>query len=290
MKKNVIVTILIVVIFVLGVVLGGICVYVYNANKDKDNTSQLSNVVNNNDNRSSNITQSEINNNLIDNSLTNQNTNTNEKNTSILYHGDEISIQPGISQYSYSLEVHNNEIIQKYDNKKYYNYEDSRYVCESIGTLVGVLGSYDGSGDIGTEVVGIVGNIARIATLNKLNNPFPREIAIIKGIEISPQLKDYNRIYKCDFDGDGKVEYLCFKKDIKTDNDGNFTGEKSNITVDLFDENYNLINHLITYNMNNVDSDFDLENVDIIDIDNDGKMEIFIDLFGWEERWFSCNI
>ncbi|MCL2860060.1 MAG: hypothetical protein FWF46_05805 [Oscillospiraceae bacterium] len=50
MKKNVIVTVLMIVIFVLGVALGGVCMMLYNNNKDKNDTSQLNNNTYNNGN------------------------------------------------------------------------------------------------------------------------------------------------------------------------------------------------------------------------------------------------
>ena len=138
-------------------------------------------------------------------------------------------------------------------------------------------------------------NVARIATCDKLINPFPREVEKIENIVIAEQLKDYNLIYKCDFDGDGEIEYLCFKysdimpigKNEIPDNLTNLYTKKYVTTVDLFDENYNLISHLATFNDyrwdDNISDPVYLKNIDVIDIDNDGTMEIFIDLYMYEE-------
>ncbi|MCL2860058.1 MAG: hypothetical protein FWF46_05795 [Oscillospiraceae bacterium] len=62
MKKNVIVTVLMIIIFVLGVALGGVCMMLYNNNKDKNDTSQLNNNTYNNGNDIANIGDNQANN------------------------------------------------------------------------------------------------------------------------------------------------------------------------------------------------------------------------------------
>jgi len=70
MNKNVIVTVLIIVIFVLGVALGGVCVLLYNANKGKDDIGQVGNNMPNTNNAVANINNNQVNN-IINNNENN---------------------------------------------------------------------------------------------------------------------------------------------------------------------------------------------------------------------------
>jgi len=202
----------------------------------------------------------------------------------ILYHGDRITVQPGLKRYGYSLNIEDTTIQETYDGKTYYNYENNEYLGESLGKLEGMT-----QNDTGT-VYGLVTNVRRIATFTELN-AFPREISKNQDI-IGEKLKGYDDVYKVDLDGDGKLEYLCFKYgDAEEIKEGEISGEytrKYVTTVDLLDESYKLISNLIVFTdykkENGGEEVIYLTNVDIIDIDGDGVFEIFIDLYGKEDN------
>jgi len=201
----------------------------------------------------------------------------------ILYHGDTINVSPGIKRYGYSLNINDATILEKYDGKTYHNYENNEYLGESEGKLEKVF-----ENDTGT-LYGIVSNVKRIAAFNELN-AFPREISKNQDIT-GEKLKQYDDVYKADLDGDGTVEYVCFKYgeaqavEEEEINSGVYT-KKYVTTVDLLGEKYNLISNLVVFSDYEKENDGDeaiyLTNVDIIDIDGDGILEIFIDLYGNE--------
>lgn len=207
------------------------------------------------------------------------------ENNILLYNGDKISIDPGIHSYGYSINVNDSGMKEKYDNITYYNYENNEYMGTTIGKLEGFLGDEEG------EFYGVVSNISRIASLNELN-AFPRDIIESREIE-EKQLKDYSIAYKVDLDGDGKIEYLCIQYGnlipVEQDEIENDIYTVKYVTkVDLLDENYNLINNLITFTDYKTEAEKNntpiyLENIDIMDIDRDDIMEILIDLYGYEE-------
>lgn len=214
-----------------------------------------------------------------------------EINTSeILYNGDVISIEPGIHYYGFSLNVNDSVIQEKYDATKYYNYENNEYTGETIGLLEGVLG------DATVDFFGFVTNVKRIATFSELLNPFPREIKIKEFLDIEEeQLKKYHLVYELDLDGDGKLEYLCFEYRTLVPVEENeiqnpIYTHKYVTVVDLLNEDYTLISNLIIFNdyrtvdyADPSDPPLYLKAIDLIDIDNDGIIEILIDLYGYEQ-------
>ena len=116
MKKNVIVTIMIVIIFVLGIALGGVCMYLYNANTDKNDICQMSNNTVNTNNGLANINNNQLSNNtaIIDsNSINNTISNTQ---------------QNAVSENSYKLYQQNyNKIFDGSINKDSSDVEEQYY-------------------------------------------------------------------------------------------------------------------------------------------------------------------
>jgi len=199
----------------------------------------------------------------------------------ILYNGTPIASYPRIADYGYTL-YDNEESRNKY-NIDYYNYENNKFISEKTGKIVIVLGDEDGNG-------GVVQNVNRIA-MSKEIEVFPRDIKKVTNIR-EEKLENYNIVYECDLDDDDLIEYLCIEYgEIVPVEENEIQNEmythKYTTKIDLLDSDYKIISNLIIFNDYVVEDDsrdpIYLENIDIMDIDNDGIMEILIDLLGYEQ-------
>ena len=191
----------------------------------------------------------------------------------ILYNGIEIVKATGV-QTVVDMEI-NDESIEKY-NTTYYNYENGKY--EGITT-----------GEFGEETyegVSIVTNVKKIAMTQEYN-AIPRKYKVIE--ELPEQLIDMADcssvdINEIDLDGDGKNEYLvCYTVNYAEGEIGDGEPQASS-GIMLFDNNYKKIDDLVilengfwaNIKEENYKVFLSLDDVDYIDIDNDGIMEIII--------------
>ena len=192
----------------------------------------------------------------------------------ILYNGMEILIEPGVQEVS-DMKFNDNT-IKKY-NTRYYNYEGGKYIGGTEGKFT--TETYDG--------YAVVENVKRIAMSEKYE-AIPREFKVIE--ELPEQLKEDGgypdvKIHEIDLDGDGKFEHiLCYNVD--------YDGKESEAEPEvfsglmLFDENYEKIVDLVTLNngfWGNIHDDerkifITLDDIEYIDIDNDGIMEMIINV------------
>ena len=184
----------------------------------------------------------------------------------VLYNGCEMKIDTGVTDTD-MMEL-NEANKQKY-NTTYYNYEQGEFLGETQGILQTTI----------FEDYASVSNVKRIAISEKYD-AIPRKYQEIK--ELPKELTDMAKyssvnINSIDLDGDGTEEKLvCY-----TINRG--TVEASSKII-LMDSNYKKIADLVDLengfwaNIKNENNKIflSLNDVEYIDIDNDGIMEIII--------------
>ena len=191
----------------------------------------------------------------------------------ILYNGMEIATRTGIQDISDMRNTNDNK--NRY-NTKYYNYENGKYLNESIGTF----------GDETYEGYSVVSNVKRIA-MTKKYNAIPREYITIN--RLPNELADMSgyssvNIDEIDLDGDGTKEHIvCYTFNASADDyDGGEIQASSGIM--LFDNNYKKIADLVTLDqgfLGNIKTEnnkifLSLKDIEYIDINEDGVMEIII--------------
>ena len=197
----------------------------------------------------------------------------------ILYEGREIENKTGVQNLS-DMKI-TNEANTKY-NTKYYNYENGKYVGEKTGTF----------GEQTTEGESCVENVSKIA-ISKKTDALPRTYSTIKELPKElEEMSDYSsvEINKIDLDGDGKEEYIvCYTVDYKEGEIGDGEPEASS-GIALLDSNYKKVADLAILK-NGFWGDIkeesskiflSLKDVDYIDLDNDGIMEILIKIPQYE--------
>lgn len=211
-----------------------------------------------------------------------QETTNNLKENILLYEGSEISNKIG-TQFIDLTEMEINEESKRKYNTTYFNYENGKYQGETTGTF-GDESIYDS--------YSIVKNVKKIA-MNQKYNAIPREYKLIE--ELPDQLKDmadYSSIAinEIDLDGDGKSEYIvCYTVNYKKGQIGDGEPQASS-GIMLFDYNYKEIADLVTLEngfWGNIKEEYykiflSLEETEYIDIDNDGIMEIIIEIPTYE--------
>ena len=199
--------------------------------------------------------------------------NNNQINYFILYNGYEIKLDTTVQELAdMQIDTSNNK---KY-NTTYYNYENGKYVGETKGIF----------GEETYEGVSRVDNVKKIA-ISKKYNAIPREYTVIK--DLPEQLKDMSDcstvdIHSIDLDGDNKKEYIvCYTVNYAKGAIGDGEPEASSGII-LLDSNYKKIDNLVSLengfwgNIKEEDKKvfLSLDDVDYIDIDNDGIIEIII--------------
>ena len=202
-----------------------------------------------------------------------------ENETFILYNGNEIKLEPGI-QYLRDMEI-NEENNRKY-NTKYYNYENGKYIGESEGTF----------GEATYEGVSVVKNVNKIAISEKYD-AIPRSYTTIN--ELPRQLMDMAdcttvEIHSIDLDNDDINEYIvCYTVDYPQGVIGDGEPQASS-GIMLLDSNYKKIADLVNlkngfwHNIKNDNNKYflSLKDVEYVDIDKDGIMEVLIGLPTYE--------
>lgn len=204
----------------------------------------------------------------------------------VLYFGNEIETIPG-SRWVGDME----DDLEKYKTK-YYNYENGEYKGETL----------EGELEETYEACYRVKNVSKVAISEKydaiprkrekINNvPLKLKEAINNAGEANNEPKDNREIIdveSVDLDGDGKNEYIVV---YKKQTDKGFSGidlVEYSVEDDFYIVSENLVNitgeNNYDYEYNKLDEWFtySLENIEYIDIDNDGLMEILILLPGWE--------
>ncbi len=193
----------------------------------------------------------------------------------VLYNGFELS-KNAESKTFYHLDKRLlDDNLDKY-NTTYYNYSNGRFEGSSVGTTEDQVDFIALSG---------VGKIAISSNYNAVPRKFEKVLNIPEKLNDLYQAHiDTFQLNKIDLDGDGEVEYVSsYTSYTQTNGD-----DIDNSTITLLDSSLNVISDLVYLES---DSSVRLslsESVEYIDIDNDGVMEILINIPGYE--WFTIDV
>lgn len=183
----------------------------------------------------------------------------------VLYNG--LNIEKTIGSYSWGYEEPNQN-----DTRVYYNYRKGKYIGETVGV------SFKDESDL--PQISISKKYQAIPRKYEIISAIPEKLGFLENKDDVVNL-EINRI---DLDGDAREEYLCsYTIEYKTgDYSDMYEYELLKSHVDILDNDYNRISSLI-----HLESDSDVylsleKHAEYIDIDNDGIMEILIEIPGWE--------
>jgi len=199
--------------------------------------------------------------------------NNSKKDYFVLYNGYEIEKKTGVQELS-------DMYISKENNKKYniyyYNYEKGEYLGKQKGKF----------GEETFENVSIVRNVNTIATSQKYD-AMPRTFSKTNGLPKKLDgIEDFStlEIHSIDLDGNGtKENIICYTIDNKEE-------QKASSAIMIFDKKYQKSENLIILEdgfwagikEDNQKIFLSLEDIEYFDIDNDGIMEILINVPTYE--------
>ena len=193
----------------------------------------------------------------------------------ILYKGLDFSDGNNLNDITY------NEANKKKYEIEYFNYENGEKLEKSKGNLVE---TYEG--------ISAVENVKKIA-ISVEYDAIPRRYTTIEGLPKELyELADCNKveIQSVDLDGDGKKEYIVASNSYASPEDYDTDTYTNYSDISLYDNKFKKIATLIKAKDQyrevdgKITSEFfcSLDDVEYIDIDDDGIMEVLVDLNYWE--------
>lgn len=193
----------------------------------------------------------------------------------ILYKGLDFSDGKNLNDITY------NEANKKKYEIEYFNYENGEKLEKSKGNLVE---NYEG--------ISAVENVKKIA-ISVEYDAIPRRYTTIEGLPKELyELADCNKveIQSVDLDGDGKKEYIVASNSYASPEDYDTDTYTNYSDISLYDNKFKKIATLIKAKDQyrevdgKITSEFfcSLDDVEYIDIDDDGIMEVLVDLNYWE--------
>lgn len=193
----------------------------------------------------------------------------------ILYKGLDFSDGKNLNDITY------NEANKKKYEIEYFNYENGEKLEKSKGNLVE---TYEG--------ISAVENVKKIA-ISVEYDAIPRRYTTIEGLPKELyELADCNKveIQSVDLDGDGKKEYIVASNSYASPEDYDTDTYTNYSDISLYDNKFKKIATLIKAKNQyrevdgKITSEFfcSLDDVEYIDIDDDGIMEVLVDLNYWE--------
>lgn len=193
----------------------------------------------------------------------------------ILYKGLDFSDGKNLNDITY------NEANKKKYEIEYFNYENGEKLEKSKGNLVE---TYEG--------ISAVENVKKIA-ISVEYDAIPRRYTTIEGLPKELyELADCNKveIQSVDLDGDGKKEYIVASNSYASPEDYDTDTYTNYSDISLYDNRFKKIATLIKAKDQyrevdgKITSEFfcSLDDVEYIDIDDDGIMEVLVDLNYWE--------
>lgn len=193
----------------------------------------------------------------------------------ILYKGLDFSDGKNLNDITY------NEANKKKYEIEYFNYENGEKLEKSKGNLVE---NYEG--------ISAVENVKKIA-ISVEYDAIPRRYTTIEGLPKELyELADCNKveIQSVDLDGDGKKEYIVASNSYVSPEDYDTDTYTNYSDISLYDNKFKKIATLIKAKDQyrevdgKITSEFfcSLDDVEYIDIDDDGIMEVLVDLNYWE--------
>lgn len=198
----------------------------------------------------------------------------------VLYRGYEMRAKTGV-QYLSDMKI-TDEANKKF-NIEYFNYENGKSEEKTKGIF----------GEETFEGVSKVENVKKIAVSTEYN-AIPREYEVIN--ELPNELidmADYSKIQieQIDLDGDGNIEtFVTYGVDYKVGEIGDDGEPKASSGIMMFDSEYKKIDDLVTLDngfWGNIKEEdrkvfITMDNLEYIDIDNDGSMEVIIEVPTYE--------
>ena len=193
----------------------------------------------------------------------------------ILYKGLDFSDGKNLNDITY------NEANKKKYEIEYFNYENGEKLEKSKGNLVE-----------NNEGISAVENVKKIA-ISVEYDAIPREYTTIEGLPKELyELADCNKveIQSVDLDGDGKKEYIVASNSHASPEDYDTDTYTNYSDISLYDNKFKKIATLVKAKdqfrevEGKITSEFfcSLNDVEYIDVDNDGVMEVLVDLNYWE--------
>ena len=193
----------------------------------------------------------------------------------ILYKGLDFSDGKNLNDITY------NEANKKKYEIEYFNYENGEKLEKSKGNLVE---TYEG--------ISAVENVKKIA-ISVEYDAIPRRYTTIEGLPKELyELADCNKveIQSVDLDGDGKKEYIVASNSYASPEDYDTDTYTNYSDISLYDNKFKKIATLIKAKDQyrevdgKITSEFfcSLDDVEYINIDDDGIMEVLVDLNYWE--------
>lgn len=193
----------------------------------------------------------------------------------ILYKGLDFSDGKNLNDITY------NEANKKKYEIEYFNYENGEKLEKSKGNLVE---TYEG--------ISAVENVKKIA-ISVEYDAIPRRYTTIEGLPKELyELADCNKveIQSVDLDGDGKKEYIVASNSYASPEDYDTDTYTNYSDISLYDNKFKKIATLIKAKDQyrevdgKITSEFfcSLDDGEYIDIDDDGIMEVLVDLNYWE--------
>ena len=193
----------------------------------------------------------------------------------ILYKGLDFSDGKNLNDITY------NEANKKKYEIEYFNYENGEKLEKSNGNLVE---TYEG--------ISAVENVKKIA-ISVEYDAIPRKYTTIEELPKELyELADCNKveIQSVDLDGDGKKEYIVASNSYASPEDYDTDTYTNYSDISLYDNKFKKIATLIKAKDQyrevdgKITSEFfcSLDDVEYIDIDDDGIMEVLVDLNYWE--------
>lgn len=193
----------------------------------------------------------------------------------ILYKGLDFSDGKNLNDITY------NEANKKKYEIEYFNYENGEKLEKSKGNLVE---TYEG--------ISAVENVKKIA-ISVEYDAIPRRYTTIEWLPKELyELADCNKveIQSVDLDGDGKKEYIVASNSYASPEDYDTDTYTNYSDISLYDNKFKKIATLIKAKDQyrevdgKITSEFfcSLDDVEYIDIDDDGIMEVLVDLNYWE--------
>lgn len=293
-KKSIKISLSTLLLFLAIIIIIILAVYIYiektkyneQINSLKEDTTSMQNTINNLQGKMNKVSNIIGDDSLSDEASEDTSSTISEDDTSssdtnfILYNGLEMSPKTGVQDLK-DMKT-SKENIKKYNNVQYYNYGNGKFE----GITVGKFGEETYSG------VSVVTNVKRIAMTQKYD-AIPRKYSTIK--KLPKQLEDMSDyssvdIQSIDLDNDGKNEIIvCYTINYAEGQIGDGKPQADSGIV-LFDSSYNKIADLVTLengffgNQKNEASKvfLSLKDVDYIDINKDGIMEIIIKIPTYE--------
>lgn len=201
----------------------------------------------------------------------------------LLFDGIEIERKTGIQELSYMKNTSENK--KKYEIE-YINYEKGNEIGEEKG-IFGETDVYDG--------YSYVENVRKVAISEKYD-AMPR--TAVKLDDLPEELidladsSDYE-IEKIDLDNDGKQEYIvCINQYINSEDYEDVSENETDSEIMLLDSEFKKVATLATWENKGVEElskemCLQLDDVVYVDIDNDGVMEILIELPAYDSSILS---